>query len=528
MLTILMVESGPDVGRRCAAAIEAEDFQIQHTMGCDNHLSVLHYIEQNRPDVIVIYDESPTGLFCMDLMLAIRGNGIPTNMVVISRQRTTELLHVALDCDVEWLFCVEDEMASVPRALYRIMRRKNALQKEREERNKQLFCDYMTGQRTIAPEELESVFKDYCGCDLYQAAIVRILPPYRRRYLLDENNLVILKGYHILRERLSHSQHCVIIKNGLDIILCVMGKQRDIHIHRTEMQKFLRDMREFEATVSSVRSWVSLGATVSQLRDLPESYRVAKQALEERILHENKLFFENDQMAPSSADGHEGQFWMVDVRKTLENSMETFDLKTIHKTLEQLKSNLRSSMNLDGKGLHIIFKNLISIIFRELERKGIGAAADGLDYETIIKEWDYFWTVQDLFDCVESYFSEAVEIIKKQEENSVPAAIMLAKRYIRSYFDMPLSLQEISDYVGLNENYFSYYFKKNVNMTFKQYQTQLRIRHAKQLLLDKKLTLEEIAESVGYSDVKYFSRVFKQVAKVSPGEYRKKYHIIGD
>ena len=65
-------------------------------------------------------------------------------------------------------------------------------------------------------------------------------------------------------------------------------------------------------------------------------------------------------------------------------------------------------------------------------------------------------------------------------------------------------------------------------MTFKQYQTELRVRYAKQMLLDKNYSLEDIAEAVGYSDVKYFSRVFKQITGTAPGEYRKKYHVLKD
>ena len=121
-------------------------------------------------------------------------------------------------------------------------------------------------------------------------------------------------------------------------------------------------------------------------------------------------------------------------------------------------------------------------------------------------------------------YLEALDALRRQEEESVAVPILLAKRYIRSYFNMPLTLGEVSEYVGMNENYFSDYFRKCTKMTFKQYQTDLRIRYSKQMLLDKQYTMEDIAEAVGYNDVKYFSRVFKQVSGISPGENRKKYH----
>ncbi len=121
-----------------------------------------------------------------------------------------------------------------------------------------------------------------------------------------------------------------------------------------------------------------------------------------------------------------------------------------------------------------------------------------------------------------------MNLLKNMEENSLDASIVIAKRYIRSYFNMPLTLKEISDYVGMNENYFSDRFSKATGMTFKQYQTDLRIRYAKQMLMDKQYSMEDVADTVGYSDVKYFSRVFKQVTGIAPGEYRKKYHVMRD
>ena len=133
-----------------------------------------------------------------------------------------------------------------------------------------------------------------------------------------------------------------------------------------------------------------------------------------------------------------------------------------------------------------------------------------------------------MFVCLEQMYLEGLDALRRQEEESVAVPILLAKRYIRSYFNMPLTLGEVSEYVGMNENYFSDYFRKCTKMTFKQYQTDLRIRYSKQMLLDKQYTMEDIAEAVGYNDVKYFSRVFKQVSGISPGEYRKKYHVLKD
>ena len=101
----------------------------------------------------------------------------------------------------------------------------------------------------------------------------------------------------------------------------------------------------------------------------------------------------------------------------------------------------------------------------------------------------------------------------------------MAKQYIKSYYNSPLTLKELSDYVGMEAKYFSEYFRKATGVTFKEYQTDIRIKMSKKMLLNPDATLEEIAEAIGYNDSKYFSRVFKKVNGIPPGEYRKKHHI---
>lgn len=66
-------------------------------------------------------------------------------------------------------------------------------------------------------------------------------------------------------------------------------------------------------------------------------------------------------------------------------------------------------------------------------------------------------------------------------------------------------------------------FKKETSMNFLEYLTQLRIDHAKERLLKTDDPVNEIAESAGYSDVKYFSRIFKRTLGISPGKFRKMY-----
>jgi len=85
-----------------------------------------------------------------------------------------------------------------------------------------------------------------------------------------------------------------------------------------------------------------------------------------------------------------------------------------------------------------------------------------------------------------------------------------------------LTLESVASSVNLSSFYFSKVFKQYRGITFIDALNEVRIRHARELLRDPKISIKEIAQSTGYSDSNYFSRVFKNSCGDTPTEYRNK------
>ena len=69
--------------------------------------------------------------------------------------------------------------------------------------------------------------------------------------------------------------------------------------------------------------------------------------------------------------------------------------------------------------------------------------------------------------------------------------------------------------------YISRKFAHDTGMTFKEYQTNMRIDNACRLLTTSDKKTSEIAELVGYNDVAFFTSVFKKKTGVTPTEFRR-------
>ncbi|MFD0697534.1 response regulator [Paenibacillus sp. GCM10027628] len=94
-------------------------------------------------------------------------------------------------------------------------------------------------------------------------------------------------------------------------------------------------------------------------------------------------------------------------------------------------------------------------------------------------------------------------------------------RYIEMHYTKDITLQEISSKFHLNREYISRKFKHEFQETVVDYISRIRVEKAKMLLLSPHLKIVQVAQMVGYQDEKYFSRVFKKVAHMSPSDFRR-------
>ena len=101
--------------------------------------------------------------------------------------------------------------------------------------------------------------------------------------------------------------------------------------------------------------------------------------------------------------------------------------------------------------------------------------------------------------------------------HSVTAAIV---EYLQQHYAQPLSLDSISRQFGYTPQYLSSLFHRDMGMTLQAFLQRLRVEEACRLISSRKLSTTALAQAVGYSDAKYFSKIFRQHKGMSPREYR--------
>ena len=93
--------------------------------------------------------------------------------------------------------------------------------------------------------------------------------------------------------------------------------------------------------------------------------------------------------------------------------------------------------------------------------------------------------------------------------------------FVDFHYMEPLNLESLAKKYAVNKNYLSTRFSREVGMTLTDYINLTRVRRSLKLLGDSSLSMQEVAERVGFGDANYYTRTFRKIHGTTPNAYRK-------
>lgn len=130
-------------------------------------------------------------------------------------------------------------------------------------------------------------------------------------------------------------------------------------------------------------------------------------------------------------------------------------------------------------------------------------------------------------DMIDSLFQAIIsELVNIQSQHigssgkEMDSKIFTALKYIELNYKY-CTLPDLANELNLNPNYASNLIKEQTGYTFSQLLQLQRIAGAKKLLLYTNLSVEEIGETVGYQNMHFFYKKFKERTGKTPGDFRK-------
>jgi len=127
-------------------------------------------------------------------------------------------------------------------------------------------------------------------------------------------------------------------------------------------------------------------------------------------------------------------------------------------------------------------------------------------------------------ECVKGALLEIIlksvrSISVEEKITDAEAGIKRIISCIDKYYNEDIQLSQFAKEFGFSTSYISECFKKLTGHTFSEYLKITRIKAAHRIILENpQMSIEEVAAKVGYTDMKYFTSVFKKTIGITPAE----------
>ena len=202
------------------------------------------------------------------------------------------------------------------------------------------------------------------------------------------------------------------------------------------------------------------------------------------------------------------------------------DMRAVEESEKKLDASIQGTLSADPvRNMRYLFIINTGLATRYMVEAGLSQETVFSISDVYIQKADTASSVKQIKELnreVWTVFVQTVKDFRNKEHHSGPVTRCL--EYIDSHFNEKLTLEDLGKLVGLNPCYLAELFRKEMNVTFGTYLTDLRIATAKALLTRTEYSFSKIAYSLGFCSQSHFCASFRKLTGFTPREYRREFY----
>lgn len=314
-----------------------------------------------------------------------------------------------------------------------------------------------------------------------------------------------------------------LVPDGLDVILLLVYAPDTADKQSRQLLK----LAESELRYGNIQNnFVHVAASASLLMEgspetLPELFSQARTALKWRLEKSQSSVILYDLETDRALDS-ECSFLNAKLSKTIEEVIGGLNVDAVDSTLREAWAACETDRPVPGTRYQMLVSILMCLRKAFDRLPGMQEMPD-----FALEDADYFlsdgYAPENILKQLTKSIREKLNLYQERVRNRENSMVRQAKQYVTQHFTENISLNQVARHVCLSPAYFSTLFKSETGQGFVEYLQHVRIVKAEDLLKNTKMRVGDIAQSVGYMDVKFFNKIFSKETTVTPSEYRKFY-----
>lgn len=515
MKTVFIADDENNIREGLKCIMDWEDAGFEICGEAANGEEALNSILAKNPSLCLLDIKMPK-MNGIDVIMHARENGYKGKFIILSGYSDFTYAQSAMRYGVEHYLTKpidEDELSAAVEKIKDKIEKEDATSQNmsnfRKKAKDVILHELLTGTgKTNTPLSEEERQELHLEADIYQVVIYENFlhkansPTYSFADLLKVAN----KENHTF-EHLEKNQREIILLKGT----YALSRFQDFLAHYDQ---------KTPQTGSPLDSlFLAYGKPVTSLESISSSYEEAITLIERRffcVQGQHTLGFDElpDMEAKQQALSDD---IMQNYSTALSDYLQSFNRKKVAETLHELEQYLYNVKN----NITEVKLFLTDLYLQIKEKMNHTYSTANIPFPSNSAVIDLIEKKYYLYEII-LFFSEQFEMIMNSTGNpSRDTVLDDILYYIDHNYKTNIKLESIAPLFGYNSAYLGKIFTKTTGESFNSYVDHRRIEHSKELLMENKLKVYEIAEQVGYKNVDYFHKKFKKYVGMSPAEYRK-------
>lgn len=536
MYKVLIVDDEKYVISLIEKLIDWEKLGMKVVGSAGDGMKGVELVEELKPDILIADVKMP-GFDGISLVKRVREIDRDIKFIIISGHKKFEYAKSVMKYNVEDYILKPIDKEELEGILQKI--RKELDEKSEQRKNEGKINKWMDSNRLLmndqfmeelynkslfskkqSIEEINQRYFTELGNYVYRCAIIQLngLNGTMEASFV-EDFLSTLKKY--IDQKNGENERPVMSRIGYhQILLLLESAQEKMSSVNTVLEHILGEALRMGSKYSGLKVAFSVGKPVrldTNVMGLEETLDSARTALNKRFTdgYGRILLAENNRAAENSDID-------ADMLKNLGKAVRSTSESEITQQINAIYDAVRS----EGYKNSNIYMTAACKVNEELyQYLRLFSSAEGMQQkleEQLGKRMIEATGITELKKLLVQHICENMEQLIGDSKSNLSPAIRTAKIFIANNYKKDIGLGDVARVVNLSSVYFSGLFKKEMGENFVDYLNRVRIDAAKVLLKDVRNNIGEIAEQCGFSDTRYFAKIFKRSVGITPSDYRKR------
>ncbi|WP_339233750.1 response regulator [Paenibacillus sp. FSL R5-0517] len=524
MIKVILADDEPIIIKGLQKLINWSSLGMEIIGQASEGNELMRMLEQNHPDLIISDIKMPnmTGI---DIIKTIKENALPVKVIFISAYQEFSYARDAVSYGALDYLLKPIRRTQLEQVLLRAAR---LITEEHEDKLRQGKLKHL--EKKVHLEQREEGISRLIEGTLsknsdYYPLICNVLrgPQYcigimdvewgevGQKWNDKETRLALFAVGNILNELITEPAiGQVLLYGDKYVYICGFDNEQDSREMAKEIHRNIRQYLKLGSTIG-------ISSMIDQLFNLPDAYQQARYA------NDLKYFLGIDKViefngAPLAAKSRVIEIYSLQ-RQAAIHFIEN-DQKMGMKIWKELLEMIRLAHFGDRTlAISTCLSSLLYLV-QELEKSGLLTTEQSVLRDQAQVRLSQLKTYNQVLHEMIRIVEDLLMIIENESGNKEKAVLAKVKQFIETHYHEEVTLESVANITYMNSSYFSFFFKKHTGKNFKQYLTEVRLKHAIRMLLHTDFMVYEIAEKVGYHNPRHFSDIFRKAFGQLPNEYR--------